>query len=117
MIANLNERTHFQHRHNGPSNDDISQMLDAIGVNSVDDLIDQTVPENIRKRTKLNIPEALDEFSYVRSVKEIASKNKVFKSFIGLGYYNCVTPAVIQRNILENPGWYTAYTPYQAEIA
>ena len=117
MIANLNERTHFQHRHNGPSKEDISQMLDTIGVNSVDDLIDQTVPENIRKRVDLNIPEALDEFNYVRSVKEIASKNKVFKSFIGLGYYNCVTPAVIQRNILENPGWYTAYTPYQAEIA
>lgn len=117
MIANLNERTHFQHRHNGPSNEDISQMLDTIGVDSVDELIDQTVPENIRKRADLNIPEALDEFSYVRSVKEIASKNKVFKSFIGLGYYNCVTPAVIQRNILENPGWYTAYTPYQAEIA
>lgn len=117
MIANLNERTHFQHRHNGPSNDDISQMLDTVGVDTVDELIDQTVPENIRKRALLNIPEALDEFSYVRSVKEIASKNKVFKSFIGLGYYNCVTPAVIQRNILENPGWYTAYTPYQAEIA
>lgn len=117
MIANLNERTHFQHRHNGPSKEDISQMLDTIGVDSVDELIDQTVPENIRKRADLNIPEALDEFSYVRSVKEIASKNKVFKSFIGLGYYNCVTPAVIQRNILENPGWYTAYTPYQAEIA
>ncbi|SMD33072.1 glycine dehydrogenase [Reichenbachiella faecimaris] len=117
MIANLNERTHFQHRHNGPSNDDISQMLDTVGVNSVDELIDQTVPENIRNRAALNIPEALDEFSYVRAVKEMASKNKVFKSFIGLGYYNCVTPAVIQRNILENPGWYTAYTPYQAEIA
>ncbi|MEP4095612.1 aminomethyl-transferring glycine dehydrogenase [Reichenbachiella sp.] len=117
MIANLNERTHFQQRHNGPSRDDISQMLDTIGVDSVDELIDQTVPENIRKRAALNIPEALDEFSYVRSVKEMASKNKVFKSFIGLGYYNCVTPAVIQRNILENPGWYTAYTPYQAEIA
>ena len=117
MIANLNERTHFQQRHNGPSKDDISQMLDTIGVDSVDELIDQTVPENIRKRAALNIPEALDEFSYVRSVKEMASKNKVFKSFIGLGYYNCVTPAVIQRNILENPGWYTAYTPYQAEIA
>lgn len=117
MIANLNERTHFQDRHNGPSPDDISQMLDTIGVKSVDELIDQTVPENIRKRAELNIPEALDEFSYVRSIKEIASKNKVFKSYIGLGYYNCVTPAVIQRNILENPGWYTAYTPYQAEIA
>lgn len=117
MIANLNERTHFQQRHNGPSKEDISQMLDTIGVGSVDELIDQTVPENIRKRAALKIPEALDEFSYVRSVKEIASKNKVYKSFIGLGYYNCVTPAVIQRNILENPGWYTAYTPYQAEIA
>lgn len=117
MIANLNERTHFQHRHNGPSNEDISQMLDTIGVDSVEELIDQTVPENIRKRAALNLPEALDEFSYIRSVREIASKNKVYKSFIGLGYYNCVTPAVIQRNILENPGWYTAYTPYQAEIA
>ncbi len=117
MIANLNDRTHFQQRHNGPSNDDIPQMLGIIGAGSVDELIDQTVPENIRTRTALNIPEALDESSYLSSVKEIASKNNVFKSFIGLGYYNCVTPAVIQRNILENPGWYTAYTPYQAEIA
>lgn len=117
MIANLNERTHFQQRHNGPSGADISEMLDTIGVASVEELIDQTVPENIRKRADLNLPEALDEFSYVRAVKKIASKNKVYNSFIGLGYYNCVTPAVIQRNILENPGWYTAYTPYQAEIA
>ncbi|UXP30571.1 aminomethyl-transferring glycine dehydrogenase [Reichenbachiella agarivorans] len=117
MIANLNERTHFQNRHNGPSSEDIEAMIQTIGVASLDQLIDETVPQNIRRKGKLKLPAALDEFSYFHAMKEIANQNKVFKSFIGLGYYGCVTPAVIQRNILENPGWYTAYTPYQAEIA
>ena len=92
-------------------------MLDVVGVNSVDELINETIPKNIRNNEKLKLPEALDEFSYIRSIKEIASKNKVYKSFIGQGYYNCIIPAVVQRNILENPGWYTAYTPYQPEIS
>ncbi|MCV9389252.1 aminomethyl-transferring glycine dehydrogenase [Reichenbachiella ulvae] len=117
MIANLNERTHFQNRHNGPSENEIEQMLETVGADSLDQLIDQTVPANIRRKGKLNLPPALDEFSYFHAMKETASQNKVFKSFIGMGYYGTVTPAVIQRNILENPGWYTAYTPYQAEIA
>lgn len=117
MIANLNERTHFQHRHNGPSEKDVAEMLNELGVDSMEELIAQTIPANIRKKEKLKLPEAQDEFSYIRSLRKIASKNKVFKSFIGMGYHDCVTPAVIQRNILENPGWYTAYTPYQAEIA
>ncbi|SHK32989.1 glycine dehydrogenase [Reichenbachiella agariperforans] len=117
MIANLNERTHFENRHNAPSQTDIDTMLQTIGVDSLGHLIDETVPQNIRRKGKLNLPTALDEFSYFHAMKETANQNKVFKSFIGMGYYGCVTPAVIQRNILENPGWYTAYTPYQAEIA
>ena len=92
-------------------------MLKAVGANSMDQLISETIPENIRRKGELNIPEPLDEFSYLHELRKLAKQNKVFKSFIGLGYYNTITPTVIQRNILENPGWYTAYTPYQAEIA
>ncbi|MFY0627825.1 MAG: aminomethyl-transferring glycine dehydrogenase [Reichenbachiella sp.] len=117
MTINLNERTHFQDRHNGPSEQEIIDMLEAVKVNSIDELIDQTVPSQIRKKEALNLPEALDEFSYLKYIRSIANKNLMFKSYIGMGYYNTVTPGVIQRNILENPGWYTAYTPYQAEIA
>ncbi|WP_109832068.1 aminomethyl-transferring glycine dehydrogenase [Reichenbachiella versicolor] len=117
MTANLNERTKFSHRHNGPSSEKIKEMLSLIGSESLDALMNETIPESIRRYGELNLPEALDEFSYLQSMREIADKNKVFKSFIGQGYYGCVTPTVIQRNILENPGWYTAYTPYQAEIA
>ncbi|MGL1887990.1 MAG: aminomethyl-transferring glycine dehydrogenase [Reichenbachiella sp.] len=117
MIANLNERTHFQHRHNAPTPQEIKEMVEIIGVSSLDQLIDETVPANIRRKSVLDLPEALDEFSFFHAIKETANKNKVFKSFIGMGYYGCVTPPVVQRNILENPGWYTAYTPYQAEIA
>ncbi|PIB36299.1 glycine dehydrogenase (aminomethyl-transferring) [Reichenbachiella sp. 5M10] len=117
MTANLNERTHFQNRHNGPSLTDVEEMIQTIGVSSLEQLIDETIPQNIRRKEKLDLPPALDEFSYFHSMKETAAQNKVFKSFIGMGYHGCVTPAVIQRNILENPGWYTAYTPYQAEIA
>jgi len=117
MIANLNERTLFQNRHNAPNTGDISEMIQTIGVSSLDQLIDETIPTNIRRKNKLALPQAKDEFSFFHAIKETASKNKVFKSFIGMGYYGCVTPPVIQRNILENPGWYTAYTPYQAEIA
>lgn len=92
-------------------------MAKYIGVESVDELINQTVPKAILKKKPLDLPEALNEFEYINRLRKIAAKNKVYNSFIGQGYYNCVVPAVIQRNILENPGWYTAYTPYQAEIA
>lgn len=117
MKINLQERVAFERRHNGPSLDQEKAMLDTIGLSSLSSLIDEAIPKNIRKKDPLNLPPALNEFEYLNRVKQIAQKNKLFKSFIGQGYYNCVVPSVIQRNILENPGWYTAYTPYQAEIA
>ena len=107
----------FKQRHIGPNADDIQQMLDVLGVSSLDDLINQTVPQSIRLPYALNLPEALSEYAALAKLKEIALKNQIFHSFIGMGYYDTITPAVIQRNILENPGWYTAYTPYQPEIA
>jgi glycine dehydrogenase len=107
----------FSSRHNGISNDDLQEMLQTIGVNSLDQLIDETVPQDIRMTRALNIPEAQTEYEYLSSLKEIAAKNKLFRSFIGMGYYGTITPSVLLRNIFENPGWYTQYTPYQAEIA
>ncbi|MEO3404101.1 aminomethyl-transferring glycine dehydrogenase [Mucilaginibacter sp. CAU 1740] len=107
----------FQSRHIAPSEADKAKMLKTIGVNSLDELIGQTVPEKIRLTKPLNLPAAKSEFDYLNTLKQTASKNKVFKSFIGKGYYDVIVPGVIQRNILENPGWYTQYTPYQAEIA
>jgi len=92
-------------------------MLDTLSVDSLDTLISQTVPDQIRLSSPLNLAETQNEYEYLLSLKETAEKNKVFKSFIGQGYYGTIVPAVIKRNILENPGWYTAYTPYQAEIA
>jgi glycine dehydrogenase len=107
----------FASRHNGPDQNDVTKMLKTIGIASVDQLINETVPAAIRRNSELNIPEELSEFEYLKQLRVTASKNKVFKSYIGLGYYNTITPGVILRNIFENPGWYTAYTPYQAEIA
>jgi glycine dehydrogenase len=107
----------FAQRHIGPNPDDIQQMLDSLGLASLDDLIDKTVPQAIRFHQTLNLPAAQSEFAALAKLKQIADKNQVYRSFIGMGYYDCITPTVIQRNILENPGWYTAYTPYQPEIA
>jgi glycine dehydrogenase len=107
----------FVNRHNGPRAKDIEAMLKKIGASSVDELINQTVPASIRLKKPLNLPAGMSEFQYHKHLRAIAAKNKVFKSYIGLGYFNTILPAVIQRNILENPGWYTAYTPYQAEIS
>ena len=107
----------FEFRHIGTNDKDINEMVKACGVNSVDELIDMTVPKTIRLESKLNLDEPLSEFEFINKIKEVASKNKIFKSYIGLGYYPAILPSVIQRNILENPGWYTQYTPYQAEIA
>src|SRR5688572_13427847 len=107
----------FVNRHNGPRKQEVEKMLSKIGVASVDELIDQTIPETIRLKKPLNIDSAMSEFEYHKYLKKLGSKNKVFRSYIGLGYYGTIIPAVNQRNILENPGWYTAYTPYQAEIA
>ncbi|GAB4238752.1 MAG: aminomethyl-transferring glycine dehydrogenase [Ekhidna sp.] len=117
MKLNLNDRVAFERRHNGPSEEQVAEMLQTINVKSLDALIDEAIPSAIRKQKPLAIPPALNEFEYLNRMQKVADKNKVFKSFIGQGYYNCVVPTVIQRNILENPGWYTAYTPYQAEIA
>jgi glycine dehydrogenase len=114
---NLNSTDKFADRHIGPGHDETEEMLKAIGVKSIDELIDQTVPANIRRQGKLNIAEGLSEYAYLKQLKQKAAKNKVFRSYIGLGYYNTITPAAIRRNIFENPGWYTQYTPYQAEIA
>lgn len=107
----------FVSRHNGPRENEIKQMLAKIGVSSVDELINQTVPPQIRLKQPLRVAPAMSEYQYAKHLKALGKKNKVFRSYIGLGYYNNILPAVIQRNILENPGWYTAYTPYQAEIA
>jgi len=107
----------FSSRHNGPRENEVQEMLAKIGVSSVNELIDQTVPEKIRLKKPLKVGEAMTEYQYAKHLRSVAKKNKVFRSYIGLGYYNNILPAVIQRNILENPGWYTAYTPYQAEIS
>ncbi len=107
----------FEARHNAPDAAQIEAMLKVVRAKSVDELIEQTVPASIRLKHPLNLPEAQSEFEFLKKFKAEVSKNKIFKSFIGTGYYNCITPGVILRNVLENPGWYTAYTPYQAEIA
>ncbi len=107
----------FAQRHIGPSAEEVQQMLDFLGVASLDQLIDRAVPPAIRLNKSLKLPAPHTESSALAYLKEIARKNQVFRSFIGMGYHDCITPPVIQRNILENPGWYTAYTPYQAEIA
>ncbi|MDB4953647.1 MAG: gcvP, partial [Myxococcales bacterium] len=104
-------------RHIGPDAADVKEMLALLGVDSLDELVEQTVPAAIRLKKPLNIGEPRGEFELLQELKQIASKNKVFRSFIGMGYYDTITPPVIQRNILENPGWYTQYTPYQAEIS
>ncbi|MCW5910010.1 MAG: aminomethyl-transferring glycine dehydrogenase [Cyclobacteriaceae bacterium] len=107
----------FETRHNAPNEKQIAEMLNVVKAKSVDEVIDQTIPANIRLKKKLNLPAAQSEFEFLNSFKKLISKNKIYKSYIGTGYYNCITPGVILRNVLENPGWYTAYTPYQAEIA
>jgi glycine dehydrogenase len=117
MKSSLRSTDNFRDRHIGVDIDSEKSMLKTIGVNSIDELIHLTVPDSIKRPDGLKLPAALSEFEYLKQLKEVASKNKVFKSYIGLGYYGTVTPAVLRRNIFENPGWYTQYTPYQAEIA
>ncbi len=107
----------FALRHIGPRESNLQAMLDTIGVDSLEQLIYETIPDDIRLKSPLNLPAALSENQYAEHIGKLAAKNKVFKTYIGLGYHQGILPAVIQRNILENPGWYTAYTPYQAEIA
>ena len=107
----------FAGRHIGPNETEKNEMLKTIGIDSLDELIDKTVPAAIRIKSPLKLPVAQTEFEYLDELKKIAGKNKVFKTYIGQGYYNTVTPSVILRNVFENPGWYTQYTPYQAEIS
>ncbi len=107
----------FQRRHIGPNKNEQKQMLDAIGVDSLDQLINETVPNDIRLKGSLELEAPMSEYEYLNHIEELSKKNKVFRSYIGLGYHEAIVPSVIKRNILENPGWYTAYTPYQAEIA
>tara|TARA_B100002049_G_scaffold236388_1_gene222957 strand:+ start:1771 stop:4599 length:2829 start_codon:yes stop_codon:yes gene_type:complete len=115
MIKDLEQN--FLLRHIGPSRLEIQEMLDEMGFDTIDGLIQKTIPKSIQTKTPLNIGPGIDEFSLLKRIKGIASKNKVARSYIGTGYYGTITPPVIQRNVLENPGWYTAYTPYQAEIS
>jgi len=117
MSIDPNYQEKFESRHIGPDNRQTEEMLKTIGAKSVDELIEQTIPANIRLKKPLQLPAAVGEFEFLKQFKKLASKNKVYKTFIGAGYYNTITPPVVLRNILENPGWYTAYTPYQAEIA
>lgn len=117
MKLNADYQEQFQSRHIAPNEADTAKMLKIIGVSSLDELIAQTIPDRIRLKKPLDLPPAKSEFDYLTTLKQTSLKNKVFKSFIGKGYYDVIVPGVIQRNILENPGWYTQYTPYQAEIA
>lgn len=107
----------FVSRHIGPRDYEMQEMLAKVGVSSLDELIDQTVPENIRLKNPLKLSKGLSERRYYKRILELAKKNKVFNTYIGMGYYDTITPAVILRNVLENPVWYTSYTPYQAEIS
>ncbi|MDV2995965.1 MAG: Glycine dehydrogenase (decarboxylating) [Chroococcidiopsis sp. SAG 2025] len=111
------ESISFRQRHIGPQPIEVEQMLEVLGLPTLDALIDRTVPQAIRQKRSLQLEGDRSEYAALAQLKAIASKNQVFRSFIGMGYYGCITPPVIQRNILENPGWYTAYTPYQPEIA
>ena len=115
--AALHDADSFVPRHIGPSQSDTEAMLELLGYKSLDALIDDAVPRRIRMSRPLAIHEGRSESEALRVMRVMASRNELYRSYIGMGYSDCFTPPVIQRNILENPGWYTAYTPYQAEIA
>jgi glycine dehydrogenase len=117
MAVLLEHPDRFVNRHIGPSEEDVTEMLRAVGAASLDELIDQTIPSSIRLRRPLALPVAKSEFELLEYLHGVAAKNEVFRSYLGMGYAACITPPVIQRNVLENPGWYTQYTPYQAEIS
>jgi glycine dehydrogenase len=117
MAVSLVHPDKFALRHIGPNEEEVAEMLRVVGAASLDELIDQTIPSSIRFRQALELPEAESEHALLDHLHAIASKNEVWKSFLGMGYSDCITPPVIQRNVLENPGWYTQYTPYQAEVS
>ena len=116
-LAVLEQREMFQRRHIGPSSFEQVKMLESLGIDSLEALIDQAVPASIRMKNALELPSSMTEVDVLKELKSIASENQIARSFIGMGYYNTITPNVILRNLLENPGWYTAYTPYQAEVS
>src|SRR5262249_57067907 len=110
--------SHLPHsRHIGPDAEETAAMLRAVGAASLDALIDEAIPARIRVAKPLDLPPGQSEHHFLKELQEVAARNQIFRSFIGLGYHDCITPSVILRNVLENPGWYTPYTPYQAEIA
>ncbi|MDP3928262.1 MAG: aminomethyl-transferring glycine dehydrogenase [Bacteroidota bacterium] len=117
MQIKANHRDEFIYRHNSSMANDTAAMLETIGVASLDQLIDETIPAHIRLKKRMDLPEALTEAELLTMLNQVASKNKIYKNYLGQGYYGTHTPNVVLRNIFENPGWYTAYTPYQAEIA
>jgi glycine dehydrogenase len=117
MQINANYKDEFIYRHNSSMKNDTEAMLKTIGVGSVDQLIDETIPAHIRLKQRMQLPEPMTEVELLAMLSEVAAQNKIYKNFIGQGYYGTNTPLVVLRNIFENPGWYTAYTPYQAEIA
>ncbi len=107
----------FIKRHNGPARGEEKKMLEVTGASSMQDLIDETIPLSIRLKSPLNLQKGINEYELMNHMQDLAAKNKIYRTYIGIGYYNTITPGVILRNILENPGWYTSYTPYQAEIS
>src|SRR3954453_1691157 len=109
--------SHFAYRHIGPRREDVHEMVETLGYSSLDAFIDAVVPSEIRLRRPLALPPGRSEREVLQALRGLAGMNRVFRSYIGMGYAGCFTPQVVQRNVLENPGWYTAYTPYQAEIA
>ena len=111
------DHEHFQTRHIGPDEAERREMLKVVGAPSLDALMDEAIPARIRLKRPLALPPGQSEHHFLRGLRQTAAKNRAFRSFIGLGYYDTMTPSVIVRNVLENPGWYTPYTPYQAEIA
>ena len=116
-LSVLEQKSDFVRRHIGPSEAGIASMLGYLQIESLDSLVEKTIPSSIISKTPLNLGESRTEHEVLDYIGRLAAKNKVFKSMIGMGYDDCLTPAVILRNILENPGWYTSYTPYQAEIS
>ena len=118
-VYNLNNMAikKFIDRHQGLSEEDIKEMLIHIDENNLEDLIDKTIPASIRLRNELDLPQEMSEIRFLEHMRVLSNKNKNYRSYIGMGYYNTILPSVIQRNVLENPNWYTAYTPYQAEIS
>ena len=116
-LTDLEMHGDFVRRHIGPSPEEISLMLNVLGLNSLDDLIEKAVPPSIRMQENLNLPHAKSEREAITHLRAMRSRNNIFVSMIGMGYHGTVMPSVIKRNVLENPGWYTAYTPYQAEVS